>query len=617
RGGDCHDAVMRPAEQIIIMGEASFPPPAHVQGGVIEGSGTTIALTLPGAVGTSNLVAGEVAFLSGNLVSIVDDKGNDYVIVDTLTGGGLIVVSFYLANIANGPKTLTANFSASQGFSSLIVDEYSGVAPASPLDNHQIQYQTSIPSGNDGISSGSAITQYSGDLVYGAMNGPPDTIVAGTGFSLRQQTGDGEHSEDLVQSAAGSVAATFSYSPGAASQSWTAMMAFKPKSAPVGGNFFASDGASSPVDGSQTSFYKSNTNTTWFSWEGWEQVGGVYQRVVMVTTYNHTTGLWSPNVIAGTATIPTADLDQHGIAAFGWDKVTDFVYIFYGVHGTENNCQISWTTAPGNPSAWSTASLLTSTYGAITFPTPYAIGGKIYLFWNGTGSGSSAQESLKLIVGTINASTGALSWGSVSTLVDCGGTTWLLEAWTSIQISSTKVAFFLLEGPTYPSSDTPNSFYIVYDTSTGNVSNVGGGTVIASGSQPVNLSTLIASFGVYSNTNLWVLRFAVDGGGTTRCFIVDFTASIPLLYETHWTGSAWSTPFVVYTFPTGSPGNIAAVVDASGNIDIYFTDGSFPGLVSDYVVGGGNLLRRTVSTSGVWDSGPTTIFTAGVYPIFG
>ena len=593
-------------------GAGDGPSPKQIQGGVIEGSGTTIGLTLGATVGAANLIAGQIAFLSGNLLSIVDDKANSYVPVDTVSGNGLTIVSFYLANITNGPKTITATFSASQVFSSLIVDEYSNIAASSPLDNHQIKYQPSIPSGNDGISSGAAITQFSGDLIYGAMNGPGDAIAAGSNFTLRQATGDGEHSEDMVQAAAGSISATFTFAPGAVSSAWSAMMAFKRKGAPTGGNFFASDGASSPVDSTQCGLYVASTNTTWFTWEGWEQVNGVYQRVAMVTTYNHATGTWSPNVIAGTVTL-TGDL--HGTPALARDTATGYVYLTYGAH--TSSTQISYTTNPDDPSAWSTTSLASGTYGAMTFPTPFVIGGKLYIFWNGSGTGSSAQESLKVVVGTINGSTGALSFGSVSNLVDTGGTTWLLEAWTSIQISSTKVAFFLLGGPIYPTSNTPNSYFVVVDVSTLNVSNVGGGTVIVPGSQPVNLASLNANFAVYSNTSLWVLRFAVDGGGTTRCFIVDFSAAIPVLYETHWTGSVWSTPLLIYTFPTGMPGNICPVVNSAGGVDIYFTDGSFPGLVSQYVQGGGNLLRRTVTSAGVWDSGPTTVFSYGVYPIFG
>jgi hypothetical protein len=218
------------------------PPPlpaSWVQGAAATGvGGTTPQATFANPVTSGNGVLGFVAGQNnqnGLLMSITDDQGNTYTLVDQ--GGADIInpvygTTFYLLNITNGPSKITANFSGPSGLAELVIDEYSGLTA---LDVHAMT--ASAPgNGANTISSGSATTTANGDLLYGvnANSGGyyySADIVPGTGFTHRSadetDNYEGIQSADETQSSAGSVAAAFSPTIGGGYTNLCAMMAFK------------------------------------------------------------------------------------------------------------------------------------------------------------------------------------------------------------------------------------------------------------------------------------------------------------------------------------------------------------------------------------------------------
>ena len=77
-------------------------------------------------------------------------------------------------------------------------------------------------------TSNSATTTTAGDLIFGAFmdDSGTTTITAGTGFTQRQFASSDSTSEDMIQSSAGSVAATANF--GASTDYLAQMVAFKP-----------------------------------------------------------------------------------------------------------------------------------------------------------------------------------------------------------------------------------------------------------------------------------------------------------------------------------------------------------------------------------------------------
>jgi hypothetical protein len=114
---------------------------SHVQGAIgpdtASGSVSSVCVTLTSTVGFGNFVCGAVVFgQSGasapTLSSVKDDKGNTYTVVDTFYDNTNFecTATFYLANITNGPKTITATLAAaSPGYVRMVAAEYSGTQP--------------------------------------------------------------------------------------------------------------------------------------------------------------------------------------------------------------------------------------------------------------------------------------------------------------------------------------------------------------------------------------------------------------------------------------------------------------------------------------------------------
>ena len=195
-------------------------------------SSNTVACTMTNPVGSGHMVAcWTKENATAAVSSVTDDKGNTQTLVDNANNDGSLFQSSYRLNITNGPQTFTATFASAVGVQGISCDEFSGVATTLALDVHAMTPQSAVGTGANAISSASVTTTAAGELIVAATfdvgNGSA-TISAGTAFTLRQNdTSGGVHSatESLVQSAAGSVAGTFT---GASADDWViGVMTFK------------------------------------------------------------------------------------------------------------------------------------------------------------------------------------------------------------------------------------------------------------------------------------------------------------------------------------------------------------------------------------------------------
>lgn len=173
---------------------------------------------------TGNLIVGSLHFWAGNLdndVTTYGDGGtNTYTEVDTEfravpAVGNHRLTTFYAKSITGGALTFTVNTSTSVTDRALtVLCEVSGADATAPLDQHAEQYQVIPGTGTDAVSSGSVTTTTNGQYVYGATIAhiALTTYTQGTGFTSAG-TGTGfAGAEYLIQSSAGSIAATFTQS---------------------------------------------------------------------------------------------------------------------------------------------------------------------------------------------------------------------------------------------------------------------------------------------------------------------------------------------------------------------------------------------------------------------
>jgi hypothetical protein len=226
--------------------------PAWVQGansGFFTGSGNTESATFANPVGAGDTVCGvvDIAFSSsGSITSVTDDKSNTYTVLDTQSNvSNSFAGSFCLANITNGPSTITVTYSSDvTGYATVILAEYSGVASVSAVDVHTSAQQAGVGTGTNAVTSGNATTTANGDLIFGvaaSLNGGAGSYFtsSGTGFTQRTQTIQSSSfaltTEDLVQPTAGAIAATFTAST--SGLSWgTFLVALKAGASPPTGH---------------------------------------------------------------------------------------------------------------------------------------------------------------------------------------------------------------------------------------------------------------------------------------------------------------------------------------------------------------------------------------------
>ena len=203
-------------------------------------SDTTDAVTFTRSVKAGNLIAVYVAWTNttDTLSSVTDSLGNTYTLVQNPTSWGYgRAAGAYAKNILGGACAVTATFSPG-AFSArtIIVREISGADAFSPLDGSAAQGQTNPGIGIDTVTSGAITTTANGDYIFAATTdqGQASTLNPGTGFTggASFTSPVGGRSEDQIQSAAGSIAATFTNASSAFANFMTLMIVFKPSVSP-------------------------------------------------------------------------------------------------------------------------------------------------------------------------------------------------------------------------------------------------------------------------------------------------------------------------------------------------------------------------------------------------
>jgi hypothetical protein len=188
---------------------------ARTSGGVAQGGGQiSVAVTASAGecIHVGTLTSGPYGTADG--ITVSDDGGNVYSTPrqthqTTPAQGTWWGAGFYSCPITHPVTSVTVNQPGGT-YAVVIADAFTG---ETGFDNAVAQIQlgsdgTGPGTGTDAISSGAFSTIFNGDNVWGAIV-TGDPMVPGTGFSLDSQSSDQKWvSENQIQSTAGSVAAT-------------------------------------------------------------------------------------------------------------------------------------------------------------------------------------------------------------------------------------------------------------------------------------------------------------------------------------------------------------------------------------------------------------------------
>ncbi|HUA60037.1 MAG TPA: putative Ig domain-containing protein, partial [Verrucomicrobiae bacterium] len=185
-------------------------------------SASSLAVAFSAKTAAGDLILVSFDFNTTTPSSITDSQGNTFTEVGSqlTTPAGARSRVYYAPNIKGGADTITIKLAAKSSFLEVYLTEYSGVNKTSPID---VQAGASGSAG--AVSSGSATTTATGDMIYGYCVGDY-ACTAGSGFTARS-TLDSNLIEDQTAGSPGSYAAT-----GSANNGWTMqMVALRPASA--------------------------------------------------------------------------------------------------------------------------------------------------------------------------------------------------------------------------------------------------------------------------------------------------------------------------------------------------------------------------------------------------
>ncbi len=206
----------------------------------------SVPVTYPAAqtAGNLNVVAVGWNDTTSSVTSVTDSRGNTYAQAGTtITGTGLRQAIYFAKNIGAGSNTVTVGFSQAAAFVDVRIFEYSGADTSTPLDVTAGAAGTSISP-----SSGAATTTAANELIFGAGMTGDGFAGAGTGFTSRIITPDGDIAEDQTVINTGSNSAT---APLKRSSNWVMQMAtFRASGQGGGGNPAPTVASINPTSGS-------------------------------------------------------------------------------------------------------------------------------------------------------------------------------------------------------------------------------------------------------------------------------------------------------------------------------------------------------------------------------
>src|SRR5579872_2370498 len=321
-------------------------------------------------------------------------------------------------------------------------------------------------------------------------------------------------------------------------------------SLPSGPGPLATNGDSHAVTGQWAeSFYDSTTFATWVSWA--RSPDGSTRRIY-VAAYYHQKGLWCPgfgsspatgcpnsgaSVEAGGYIVATnPNTDSHGAPGMALDQYGR-ANIFFGAHNSA--IKYSYSTNVHDPSAWTAGSDISTIN--FTQANPVLVGSTLYVFTQG---GASSND-VSFVSGTAASGGGVSSWTAVQ-ITNFSGFGWLGNA----VVRGTNICFAFTFAPN-PDVYINDAYYGCYNTTNGSFVDVSGANVITSGNLPFNRTTAQADFLVYQSPDTShssiIPDIAFDPGGTLHVIYANglisntsTSAGTYTLYETHWTGAAWS-----------------------------------------------------------------------------
>jgi hypothetical protein len=299
----------------------------------------------------------------------------------------------------------------------------------------------------------------------------------------------------------------------------------------------ATIGAGIPETGS-SAIYIASIDKLIAGWEAWD--GRVRNNSIRICDMSVSPPSWGPKYRTSMSALSD---DDHGSPSFYRDD-DGYIWEFGGCHG--NTIKVSRSTNVDDPSVWTAQTAIAGTW---SYPTPVKVGTKVYLFARRSDNvldDPGTTMPLHVFIGTPTA--GVMSWSASNPLLDLGADS---RCYRSNCIVRGTDIHFTVSRADYSDTTRQDTFYLIYDTLTGNVSNYNKSVTTIPASLPIGYTLAKASYRVVdqrtaNTTDGGMAGLAFDSAGNAHIAYMDGSGTTYNVYHiTSDLVSAWSSPVLV------------------------------------------------------------------------
>ncbi|WP_170965730.1 BNR-4 repeat-containing protein [Rhizobium phaseoli] len=331
---------------------------------------------------------------------------------------------------------------------------------------------------------------------------------------------------------------------------------------------------------------KAANGDVWASYQGFDWVNGAgLENKVRV----YSNGVWGPEY---PALLCDSSTDNHGGPA-QLETTGAYKHNFGGTHNGPMRHAV--TTTPGDPSTFVRQADIGNNF---TYPHPTeGPDGNIHLLMRKT---IVAEDRMPLVVVKSTAMVNGIpTWGAEKELISLdadsryyqGG---MVEIGTEVHMTATRA--------NTADTERRNVYYVIYDKADGTIYNHDKSVSVVAASQPINLTTMNASFRIVDQVGAGTFgqipSLAIDAAGNKHIAYLDGSGATRAVKVISIVGGAIGAPVTIDTVANNQASVCLRKMDDGQRLELAWAKENG----NTYLGGGGDIWRAVRSAAGVWSS---------------
>lgn len=354
-------------------------------------------------------------------------------------------------------------------------------------------------------------------------------------------------------------------------------------------SLFADDSAMGPWYALSTypPIIKASDGKVWAGYQGFDWANGLgLENKVKV----YSSGAWGTENVA---LLCDSSTDNHGGPAL-LETAGGYIHMFGGTHNGPMRHAV--TTTPGVASTFTRQADIGTVY---TYPHPVDdTDGMIHLFMRKT---IAAETRMPLVVVKSTAmASGVPTWGAEKELINFETDTRYYQG-NFVEVGTDEVHMVATKAD-YADTVRRNVYYVIYNKVTGTLYNHDKSVSVASGSQPVNLATMNASFRIVDQEGAGTFGqipcLAIDGSGNKHIAYLDGSGANRSVKVISIVSGVIGSPVTIDTVANTQSSVCLRKMDDGSKLELAWAkENAFT-----YPGGGGDIWRAERSAAGAWGS---------------